>query len=64
MPISLQEIFKANDIRSITVARMEVPCCGGIQYAVETALKNSGKNIPLNVIIIGTDGNIINSEGN
>lgn len=55
----LTEIFTQNDIRSITVARMEVPCCGGIQYAVETALKNSGKNIPLNVIIIGTDGKII-----
>lgn len=60
----LTEIFKANDIQSITVARMEVPCCGGIQYAVETALKNSDKNIPLNVIIIGTDGNIINREEN
>lgn len=35
----LTEIFKANDIRSITVARMEVPCCGGIQYAVETAVE-------------------------
>lgn len=60
----LTEIFTQNDIRSITVARMEVPCCGGIQNAVNTALQNSGKNIPLNVIIIGTDGNIINREEN
>lgn len=56
----LTNIIKQNDIRSITVARMEVPCCGGIQNAVNIALQNSGKNIPLKVIIIGTSGNIIN----
>ena len=56
----LTSIIKQNDIRSITVARMEVPCCGGIQNAVNIALQNSSKNIPLKVIIIGTSGNIIN----
>ena len=56
----LTNIIKQNDIRSITVARMEVPCCGGIQNAVNIALQNSGKKIPLKVIIIGTNGNIIN----
>ena len=55
----LTEILRNNDIRSITVARMEVPCCGGIEAAVKTALVNSGKMIPWQVVVIGTDGEIL-----
>lgn len=52
----LTEILKQNDIKSVTVARMEVPCCGGIENAVKTALKNCGKLIPWQVAVISTDG--------
>ena len=55
----LTEIIKNNDIKSVTVARMEVPCCGGIELAVKNALKASGKFIPWRVVTISTDGNII-----
>lgn len=55
----LTEIIKNNDIQSVTVVRMEVPCCGGIETAVKTALQNSGKLIPWNVVTITTDGNIL-----
>lgn len=55
----LTEIIKNNNIRSVTVARMEVPCCGGIQSAVEQAVKNSGKLIPSQYITISTDGKIL-----
>ena len=54
----LAQIFQYNDIRSVTVTRMTVPCCGGLSYAVETAIKNSGKNIPLNIVTIRPDGQI------
>ena len=46
-------------IRSVTVVRMEVPCCGGIEHAVKTALQESGKFIPWQVVTISTDGRII-----
>ena len=52
-------IIRANDIRSITVARMEVPCCGGIENAVNRAVAASGKYIPVKVDIITTDGHVI-----
>ncbi|MEG0944731.1 MAG: 4Fe-4S binding protein [Angelakisella sp.] len=52
----LTEILKQNNIKSVTVARMEVPCCGGIENAVKTALKDCGKLIPWQVAIISTDG--------
>lgn len=55
----LTEIIKNNDIKSITVVRMEVPCCGGIERAVVNALKNSGKMIPWQVVTISTDGRIL-----
>ena len=55
----LTEIIRRNDIKSVTVVRMEVPCCGGIQNAVITALKNSGKFIPWQVVTISTDGRIL-----
>ena len=54
----LTEIIKQNDIKSVTVIRMEVPCCGGIENAVVTALKNSGRMIPWRVIILSISGEI------
>lgn len=54
----LTEIIKSNDIKEVTVVRMEVPCCGGIENAVKTALQNSGKFIPWRVVTITTDGQI------
>lgn len=56
----LTQIMALNTIKSITVVRMEVPCCSGLQKAVEKAVKNSGKQIPCNVVIISTDGRILN----
>lgn len=55
----LTAIIANNDIKSVTVVRMEVPCCGGIEYAVKQALKTSGKFIPWNVVTISTDGKIL-----
>jgi len=55
----LTRIFTQNNIRSVTVTRMTVPCCGGLPYAVKTAIENSGKEIPLSVITISPDGHII-----
>jgi len=55
----LADIIRNNDIKSVTVARMEVPCCGGIEMAVKRALMESGKFIPWNVVTISIDGNII-----
>lgn len=55
----LTEIFKHNNIRSVTVTRMTVPCCGGLSYAVKNAIAGSGKNIPLAIVTISPDGRII-----
>lgn len=55
----LTEIFRSNDIRSVTVVRMEVPCCGGIENAVKKALLNSEKLIPWSVVTLSTDGRIL-----
>ena len=55
----LTEIISNNDIRDVTIVRMEVPCCGGLQRAAENALKNSGKFIPWQVVTISRDGRII-----
>ena len=55
----LTEIFRNNDIRSITVTRMTVPCCGGLSFAVKTAIEQSGKKIPLNIETISPVGKII-----
>jgi len=54
----LTAIISGNDIRSLTVVRMEVPCCGGIELAATEALRNSGKFIPWQVLTIGIDGMI------
>lgn len=55
----LTEIIKRNEITEIIVARMEVPCCGGIERAVKQAVKNSGKTLPCKVATISVDGNVI-----
>jgi ferredoxin len=55
----LTAILQANDIRSVTVLRMEVPCCAGIANATKQALLNSGKMIPWHVVTISTDGTIL-----
>ena len=58
----LADIFSTNDIRSVTLTRMQVPCCGGLEHAVKTALQISGKNIPLQVVTIAPDGTILNNK--
>jgi len=55
----LAQLFANNDIRSITVARMTVPCCGGLPFAVKNALAESGKEIPLSIVTISPDGKIM-----
>lgn len=55
----LTEIIKNNNIKSVTVVRMEVPCCGGIENATKTALQNSGKMIPWQIVTIATNGTIV-----
>ena len=55
----LQAILSENDIKSLTIVRMEVPCCGGLEFAAKTALQNSGKFIPWNVVTISIDGQIL-----
>lgn len=55
----LTDIIRNNDIKSVTIVRMEVPCCGGLQRAAENALKNSGKFIPWQVVTISRDGRIL-----
>ena len=55
----LEEIIAGNDIRSLTIVRMEVPCCGGLEYAAREALKNSGKFIPWRVVTVSVDGRLL-----
>ena len=57
----LTDILKSNDIKSVTVVRMEVPCCGGIENAARNAIKNSGWIIPLHVVTISTNGDVTES---
>lgn len=52
----LAAVLKMNDIKSVMVVRMEVPCCGGIEIAVRAALRDSGKTIPLDVVVVSIDG--------
>lgn len=58
--IKLTEILRTHDIKEITVVRMEVPCCGGIEFAVKKALQDSGKAIPWNVVTLSVAGEILN----
>ena len=55
----LTQIIRDNEIKSVTIVRMEVPCCGGLQRAAENALRNSGKFIPWQVVTISRDGRIL-----
>ena len=55
----LTQIIASNDIKSVTIVRMEVPCCGGLENAAKRALQASGKFIPWQVVTISTDGRIL-----
>lgn len=55
----LTEILRQNDVKSLTIVRMEVPCCGGIERAAVSALQNSGKFIPWQVVTVSVDGRIL-----
>ena len=55
----LTEIIRENDIKSVIIVRMEVPCCGGLELAAKKALQASGKFIPWQVVTISLDGRII-----
>lgn len=57
----LTAIIKNNNIKSVTVVRMEVPCCGGIEAAAKNAIRSSGKFIPWNVVTVSTDGKILDN---
>lgn len=58
----LAAILTNQDLRSVTVIRMEVPCCGGIERAAQKAIQSSGKAVPLRVVTISTDGNILDAN--
>ena len=55
----LTEIIRSNDIKSVTVVRMEVPCCGGLELAAKKALQQSGKFIPWQVVTVTVDGRLV-----
>ena len=55
----LTEIIRRNEIKSVTIVRMEVPCCGGLERAVKTALQNSGKFLPWQVTVVSVNGEIL-----
>ncbi len=55
----LEEIIRTNDIKSVKIIRMEVPCCGGLEMATRNSIKKSGKFIPWSVVTISTDGRIL-----
>ena len=52
------DLFQSSDIKSVTVLRMEVPCCGGLPHVVRQALAMSGKDIPCKEVVVGVDGGI------
>lgn len=55
----LTEIIRDNDVKGVTIVRMEVPCCGGLQFAAQQAIQNSGKFIPWQVVTITRDGRVL-----
>ena len=57
--VKLGAIFAYQNIKSVTVTRMQVPCCGGLEFAVRRAIEDSGKQIPLQVVTISPDGEIL-----
>ena len=58
----LTELLAENSVRSVTLTRMFVPCCGGMEYAVYQAVANAGRDLPLRVVTIGADGAILKDE--
>ena len=58
----LAEILSGNDIRSVTLVRMEVPCCGGLELALRRALEHSGKKLPCRVVTVSIDGRILDQN--
>ena len=58
----LGAILAENEIRSVKIVRMEVPCCGGLEYAAKQALQSSGKMIPWQVVTISCDGRILDED--
>lgn len=60
--VKLSEILRLNPIKSVTVLRMEVPCCGGMEMAVKKAMKTSGKAIPCSTVTISIDGKILDEK--
>lgn len=58
----LTEIFSSNNIKDITLTRMEVPCCGGMEKMVKTAIANSGKKLSLRIVTISAEGGILKTE--
>ena len=58
----LSDIIRENNIRSVTIVRMQVPCCGGLARAATEALKRSGKFIPWQIVTISTEGNIVDAS--
>ena len=58
----LTAIFQSNSIQDVVLTRMHVPCCGGMERAVKSAIEKSGKKLPLRVITINADGDIINEQ--
>ena len=54
----LVEILKGSEIKSLTVVHMEVPCCGGLKYMAQEAIRLSGQNVPLHEVTIGVKGDI------
>ena len=58
----LTQILAENDVKSVTLTRMFVPCCGGMEYAVHQAIAGCGKDIPLRTVTIGADGEILADE--
>ena len=55
----LTDIFTNNDIKSVTVVRMQVPCCGGLEFAVNRAIQESGRDIPIRVATVSSQGKIL-----
>jgi hypothetical protein len=58
----LTELLRDNDVKSVTLTRMFVPCCGGMEYAVYQAIAGCGRDIPLRIVTIGADGEILGDE--
>ena len=58
----LTEIFKQNQINKVTIAIMEVPCCSALQRIVQEAIKAAGKSIPVELVVVSAEGEIVNRE--